>query len=615
MARLVSCAAAALALAAASPALARDATVASFDGTSIALHFFPAAGLATGGRAPTVLFGPGWSSPGDTNPDSASDPGTGIVGVGPLRKAGYNVLTWDPRGFGSSGGQVSIDGPDYEGRDVQALLDYVAKQPEAELDGPGDPRAGMSGGSYGGGIQLVAAGLDKRIDAIVPDIAWHSLGTSLYKDSTFKQAWNNILYGLGKATGGNYDPHIDSAYTSATATGQLSQADYDWFLSRGPGELVARIRVPTLLMQGTVDTLFTLQEAVDNYGILRADGVPVKMLWFCGGHGACLTQAGDQMLFEKRAIQWLDRYLKGDQTVDTGPGFEWVDQNGQERSASGWPVASAGALTATGSGTLPLTQAGGSGPASGGSGATAAISAATNASKALNAVNITLPAARRESLVVGAPTVKLTYSGTASLSDARIYGQVVDDASGKVLGNVVTPVPVTLDGQTHTVTRPLEIVAHTLKAGQTLTVQLVANTTAYFQQRAAGAVSISAAEVSLPLVDPARAAPVPAAVRKARARVRRAGFMRIRRTRVRGRSARVRIAGRARAVRVSVRDARGRSLGARRIGRLRGTRTVAIRLRRPARRVRVIVTGRAADGRALRASVVRRQARAPRHAR
>src|SRR4051794_16436460 len=167
-------------LVAAASASARDATVTSFDGTAINTHFFPAAGLAAGGKAPTVLFGPGWSSSGDTDENSASDPGTGIVGVGPLRKAGFNVVTWDPRGFGKSGGMVSVDGPDFEGKDVQALIDFIAKQAEAELDGPGDPRVGMSGGSYGGGIQLVTAALDKRLDVITPDISWHSLGTSLY---------------------------------------------------------------------------------------------------------------------------------------------------------------------------------------------------------------------------------------------------------------------------------------------------------------------------------------------------------------------------------------------------------------------------------------------------
>jgi ABC-2 type transport system ATP-binding protein len=593
-------------LAASASAAARDATVTSFDGTSIALHFFPAAGLAAGGQAPTVLFGPGWSSGGSTDENGASDPGTGIVGVGPLRKAGYNVVTWDPRGFGKSGGQVSVDGPDFERRDVQALIDYVAKQPEAELDSPGDPRLGMSGGSYGGGIQLVTAAFDNRIDAIVPDISWHSLGTSLYKDSTIKEAWDTILYGLGKATGGHYDPHIDSSFQSGSTTGQLADADYQWYLSRGPGDLVNRITVPTLLMQGTVDTLFTLREAIENYTALTADGVPLKMLWFCGGHGSCLTDPGDAMLFEKRDIEWLDRYLKGDRSVDTGPGFEWVDQDGKEHSAPSYPVPSAGAIDVNGSGTLPLTDAGGSGPATGGTGPTAQIAGPTNASKASNAINITTPAAKGGELVVGAPTVTLTYSGTATQTDARIYGQVVDDASGKVLGNLVTPIPVTLDGQSHTVTRPLEVVAATLHAGQTLTVQLVANTTAYYTQRAQGVVTISKADVSLPLVSPTTSGPTTTTTGTPAKR----GSLRVRSARLRGRAVRVRISGHARSVVVTIRDRDGRRLGKRRVGTVAGTRTVNVHLRRRAARVQVIVSGREAGGRALRARVVRSQARA-----
>ncbi len=109
------------------------------------------------------------------------------------------MLTWDPRGFGDSGGVVQVDSPDAEARDVKRLVTYVAAQPEAKLDGRRDPRVGMTGASYGGGIQLSAAAIDRRIDVIVPDIAWHSLTTSLYKDSTFKAGWGTLLYTLGKA--------------------------------------------------------------------------------------------------------------------------------------------------------------------------------------------------------------------------------------------------------------------------------------------------------------------------------------------------------------------------------------------------------------------------------
>ncbi len=182
------------------------------------------------------------------------------------------MLTWDSRGFGDSGGTVTVDYKGNEGRDVKALLDWLAKQPEARLDRRNDPRVGMHGVSYAGGIELVSAAIDKRIDAIAPSIAWHSLLTSLYREETIKGGWSALLYAAGQT--GRLDPHITSAFGSGATTGKLSAEDRAWFASRGPAELVERIRVPTLLLQGTPDTLFTPTEAIANYGILRGNRVP-----------------------------------------------------------------------------------------------------------------------------------------------------------------------------------------------------------------------------------------------------------------------------------------------------------------------------------------------------
>src|SRR4051794_18143186 len=301
-------------------ASARDATITSFDGTQIVLSFFPS---PQGGKAPTILEGHGWGGSRETNQDAASDEGTGNVGVGALRKAGFNVLTWDARGFGNSGGTVTVDSPDAEGRDVSALIDWLAQQPEAQLDKAGDPRVGMTGVSYAGGIELVTAPRDKRIDAIAPIIAWHSLLTSLYKEEIVKGGWASALYGLGVPSSKNrLDPHITSAFLSGASTGQLSAEDRAWFASRGPGDAVEQITIPTFLVEGTADTLFTLHEAIENYAILRANNVPAKMMWFCGGHGVCLTGSGPAGHIEAAVVAWLKRYVAGDSAVDTGPAFE-----------------------------------------------------------------------------------------------------------------------------------------------------------------------------------------------------------------------------------------------------------------------------------------------------
>src|SRR3954471_11582685 len=330
-------------------AQARDATIISFDGTPIVLSFFPS---AQGGKAPTILEGHGWGGSRETNQDAASDEGTGNVGVGPLRRAGFNVLTWDSRGFGNSGGTVEVDAPDVEGRDVSAVIDWLAQEPEAQLDTAGDPRVGMTGVSYAGGIELDTAWRDERIDAIAPIIAWHSLLTSLYKDEVVKGGWASALYALGLPTSkGRLDPHISSAFASGAASGTLSADDRAWFDSRGPSDLVKQITIPTFLVEGTADTLFTLHEAIANYAILRAKGVPTKMMWFCGGHGVCLTGSGPAGHIEAAVVAWLRRYLARDTSVDTGPCFEWLADDDVWRAADDYPLPAGAAITASGSGT------------------------------------------------------------------------------------------------------------------------------------------------------------------------------------------------------------------------------------------------------------------------
>jgi ABC-2 type transport system ATP-binding protein len=418
---------------------ARDIIVPSFDGTPLSASFFPAQGLAPGQKAPTVLATHGWGATRDKDENSATLAPVGQVGLGPLRRAGFNVLTWDSRGFGESGGTVEVDSKDFEGRDVSALLDWLATQPEQQLDAAGDPRAGMTGASYAGGIELVAAGIDRRIDAIAPSIAWHSLLTALYRDDVVKGGWAAALSGLGIPTAtalgvispagvqtGTVDPHITSSLAEGLATGHLSDEDRAWFESRGPGDaLVSQIRVPTLLVQGTADTLFTPSEAIRNFELIKRSGVPVHMLWFCGGHGVCLTQ-GDNSRVEGRVVGWLRRWLMDDHAADADPTFEWLADDGQWRSAPDWPIAPGTAMTAKGSGTLTFSPAD-----------TASSGLAVAATPSPNAVNVTIPSPAQHVDAVGEPELDLAYQGTATDPRGYVFAQIVDEQRHLFVGKMV----------------------------------------------------------------------------------------------------------------------------------------------------------------------------------
>jgi ABC-2 type transport system ATP-binding protein len=499
------------ALAPVAAAHAEDAVVTSFDGTPIITHIFTVPGLAAGATAPTILYGPGWAGAGATDPNEAM--------ISSLNGAGYNVVTWAPRGFGASGGIVSIDTPAIEGEDTSAIVDMVATKPWAKLDAPGDPRIGMAGGSYGGGIQYSTAITDHRLDALVPVVGWHSLETSLYKDQTFKGGWDSLLYASGDGAAikdglaggpagvqsGGLDPHIGAAYAEGTKSGTLSPANEAWFVARGPGDAVGKITTPTMVVGGTVDTLFPLDEDIKLYNAIKngSGHAPVKMVWFCGGHGVCLTGNGDpggngeQTLSLNSAhltqlmLGWYARYLKGDTAASTGPGFEWLADDAKWRTAPAWPVAAdrAGTITATGKGTLKLVKGAGSGEAT--------KAAPTKASQALQ-VKVTAP---RAAQLVGAPKLTLSYSGKGTpAKGAKVYAQLVDVKRKIVVGNQVTPIPLVLDGKRHTVTRALDPIAAVAAKGTRYTLQIISSSQVWDVQRGTGTVKITRATLVLPAV-------------------------------------------------------------------------------------------------------------------
>jgi ABC-2 type transport system ATP-binding protein len=283
----------------------------------------------------------------------------------------------------------------------------------------------------------------------------------------------------------------------------LNAADRQWFLDRGPSDLVSKITAPTLFEQGTVDTLFTLDEAVTNFNLLRAEGVPTAMLWMCSGHGVCFTEPGDQKRPGEAAIAWFDRYVKGDTKVEVGPLFEYVDQNGVTFTADEYPPAASTPITSSGAGELELSAGGGAGPATatGKLGGLGSLVLPFTPARADNAVNVAIEINTAANLV-GAPEIALTYNGTSPSGPrpTRVFAQLVDEATGLVLGNQITPIAVILDGASHTTTVPLEMVAFTAKPPTLLTLQLVATTPAYAEPRLGGTVTFENVNITVPTV-------------------------------------------------------------------------------------------------------------------
>jgi ABC-2 type transport system ATP-binding protein len=368
--------------AAQAPRIEDGIVIESFDGTPIVATFILPPGASPRNRVPVVFMTHGWGGVRERTPGGA---------LAELLERGYALLTWDSRGFGESGGEANVGAPGFEVRDARALIDWVARRPEIKLDGPHDPRMGWIGGSNAGGVQLNTAAVDRRVDAIVPIISWGDLVADLLPHDVAKQTWDLALY-AGGAVGasldgarspagpqtGVYAGQIHEALVQTAATGDLDDDLRAWFAHRSTTARSADVTAPTLIIQGSVDTLFPLEDGFANYLNLRRAGTPVKLMTYCAGHtlSGCPYPGGESghpngsdrlPVWQQRLISWLDRHVKG-RDVSTGPAVEWAAQDGFHYGAPSYPLP--GTRTVRGDAVVagPLVgpgPGGGDGPADG----------------------------------------------------------------------------------------------------------------------------------------------------------------------------------------------------------------------------------------------------------
>jgi len=335
-------------------------------------------------------------------------------------KRGYVVLSYSGLGFGGSDCKITLDDPDWDGQAAKQLVTYLGggkrandgsrvtyvRHDRVAHDGrhrKHDPRVGMVGGSYGGQVQFAVAGIDPRVDTIVPIITWNDLSYSLAPNNTSfttadgqgvrygtpgseKVGWTSLFFGVGIADGiqhastdpsrnvgcPNFADQACVAKAQMDALGYPTQDTLDFARHASVSSYVDRIRIPTLLVQGENDTLFNLQEATATYRALRAQGTPVKMIWQSWGHSGGGTPAPGELdmarprsSYEGRRISnWFDHHLKH-RKVGTGPRFsyfrDWVGYTGVATpaygTASAYPVGTTQDLYLSGTDSLVTSKA------------------------------------------------------------------------------------------------------------------------------------------------------------------------------------------------------------------------------------------------------------------
>ncbi|WP_329130011.1 alpha/beta fold hydrolase [Streptomyces sp. NBC_01476] len=529
-----------------------DALLTGAGGVRLDTSFFTAGGS---GRRPAVLLGHGFGGSKDDVRGQAED----------LARHGYAVLTWSARGFGRSGGRIGLNAPGGEVADVSRLIDWLATRPQVRLDAPGDPRVGVSGTSYGGALSLLAAGYDRRVDAIAPRETYWNLSDALFPDGVYKKLWAGIFFaggsaplpdsssqgntdtpvptvppGSGSGTGtgaapgaaapggdplcGRFAPDICALYQRVAQAGVPDAAARDRLAALSPSAVAGRIKVPALIVQGQTDSLFTLAQSDAMAKAIKANGAPVAVDWIAGGHDGGDTE---DARVDRRVTAWFDRYLKGDTGTSTGPAFR-VTRTGGLNSIDGSVVlrgatgsvypgldgAASRSVPLTGPGQRITNPAGGAPPAISAVPGTGALSVLSGLGAGLTtdfpgqSAFFQSAALTHAVTLTGAPsvTVKVATGAPDAVLFAKLY-DVGSDGKQTLPASLVTPVRVAGSPQGRTVRIRLPAVDHEFAAGHRLRLVLATTDLGYATPVAPAVLTVSLAGPLLTLpTDPALSA-------------------------------------------------------------------------------------------------------------
>lgn len=465
------------------PAVHRQDRMMRVDGVSVDTSYFTTGGAE---RRPAVLIGHGFGgSKAETRAQAEQ-----------LAADGYAVMTWSARGFGRSGGKISLNAPDREVKDVSRLIDWLAARPEVQLDGEGDPRVGVTGASYGGAVSLLAAGYDRRVDAIAPEITYWNLADALFPDGVFKKLWAGIFVTTG---GGceNFEKQLCAMYERVAVSGKPDAAARALLTERSPSAVADRIKVPALIVQGQTDSLFPLGQADAMAKAIKANGAPVSVDWIAGGHDGGDRETGR---VQQRVGDWFDRYLKEDEGAATGPAFR-VTRTGGIDSTDGAALtrgASSDTYPGLRSGQESVELSGGTqkfgNPAGANPPAISAVPGVGGGLAQLSTLGVglsidfpgqyarfdsaPLSASRR---ITGSPTVRVNVK--AGQGDAVLFGKVYDvapDGKQQVLpSQLVAPYRITPEQQGEPIELTLPAVDHELDSGHRLRLVLAATDLGY----------------------------------------------------------------------------------------------------------------------------------------
>ena len=260
-------------------------------------------------------------------------------------RRGYVVLTYDCRGWGSSGGEVSCAAPDREMVDLEDLITWMTS-PESGI--PVDPeRIGITGVSYGGGHSFLIAARDERIKAAAPMSGWTDLPFALAPNNCWKYIWSLVLF-FGSMWALKFNLKNDLVRWLKTVVVERDlKALRGELEARSAKNSVGDVKCPMFVVHSWNDDLFEPNQILDYYCKLE---VPKKLHMANGIHGFDPGR-GDMLVPNEiwdDARRWFDYWLKGERDngiADEPPVKYYQPWDRRMVTAEGWPPPGVSDLT------------------------------------------------------------------------------------------------------------------------------------------------------------------------------------------------------------------------------------------------------------------------------
>lgn len=232
----------------------------------------PPAGAPTHRRPVIMVHGKGT--------DREAGPGDGILGIAaPLVRAGYDVLTFDLRGSGESGGDHFTLGAE-EVRDLGGAIDLLAAR------GLAPEGVDVLGFSMGASTSMLVAETDPRVRALVEDSGYADLGQLLDEQ-------------VPRASG------LPGFFTPGMVLAARTVLGVDLYAIRPIDGLpaLARAGVPLMIIHGEDDTYVP---TVNGHRLAEAYGPQAETLFVPGAKHVESHEKAPQ-LYDARVLAFFDR--------------------------------------------------------------------------------------------------------------------------------------------------------------------------------------------------------------------------------------------------------------------------------------------------------------------